>query len=119
MKEFVSAVVAAEGSEDDEDVIEFKLDGRVMRAYRPHAGQLTFLSAAMGRGQTNDARFASIINLMLSSLRDEDADYFESRLLTRKASDRLRMEQVEEIFEFLMSEWFDRPTQSSSDSAVS
>lgn len=123
MREFVTAVeeVVTEdsGTPVEEQYTEFKLDDRVMRAYQPTDGQLAFMLAAMGRGQSNDQRFASIINIMISSLRDEDADYLEGRLLSRDPKDRLPVSQIEQIFEYLVEEWFGRPTQQPSDSASS
>lgn len=122
MKEFITAVedVVAEdnGTAKEEQFVEFSVDGRVLHAYPPTDGQLAFMLAALGRGQSQDQRFAAIINIMLASLRDEDQDYLESRLLTR-GPDRLKITQVEQIFEFLTEEWFARPTQPPSDSAPS
>lgn len=122
MKEFVTALeetaLEAGGTPVEEQAIEFKIDGRVLHAYPPTDGQLAFMLAALGRGQTSDQRFAAIINIMLGCLRDEDADYMESRLLTR-GPERLPVKQVENIFEFLMTEWFARPTQPQSDSVSS
>lgn len=97
----------------------FMVDGRMLRAYPPHEGQLTFMMANMGRGQTDDSRFAAIVNIMINSLREDDQDYFESRLLTRDRTQRLSMKTVEGMFKYLMEEWFARPTQPSSDSAES
>lgn len=122
MKEFKSAVVEeiTEGSEGTEEhFVEFKVDDRVLRSYTPHEGQLTFMLAALGRGQSTDAKYASIINLMMSTLRGEDADYMEGRLLERDPAKRLQMPMLEEIFEYLVQEWFARPTQPPSDSAGS
>lgn len=97
----------AEGEvDDDEKPIEFLLDGRVMHAYPPTDGQLAFMLASLGRGQTSDGRFASIINVMLECLRDDDKDHFESRLLTRDKKKKLGVKKIEEIFEFLIEEWF-------------
>ena len=110
-EEAESAVDAEEG------VVEFKLDDRVLKAYPPTEGQLTFMLAALGRGQSSDQRFAAIVNIMMSSLRSEDQDYFEGRLLDRNPKRRLPIKQVEAIFEYLTEEWFARPTQSPSDSA--
>jgi hypothetical protein len=101
----------AESEVDEERYVEFKVDGREMRAYQPTDGQLAFMLAALGRGQTSDQRFAAIVNIMLSSLRDSDRDYMESRLLTRDRKHRLPMKQLEAIFEHLTEEWFARPTQ--------
>ena len=101
----------AEAEVDGEEPIEFKIDDRVLKAYPPTPGQLAFMLAALGRGQTSDQRFAAIINIMLESLRESDRDYLESRLLTRDPKKRLPIEKIEEIFEYLSEEWFARPTQ--------
>lgn len=123
MKEFTTAFEEAlqedEGTPVEEQYIEFKLDGREMRAYPPTDGQLAFMLAALGRGQTNDQRFAGIINILMESLRDDDKDYLEARLLTRDPKRRLPMEKIEQIFEYLIEEWFGRPTQPSSGSTES
>lgn len=109
----------AEAEVSEETYVEFKLDDRVLRAYSPTEGQLTFMLAALGRGQSQDQRFAGIINIMMESLRDEDQDYLEGRLLTRDPKNRLPVKKIEEIFEYLIEEWFARPTQPSSGSAPS
>lgn len=119
MKEFMSAVEDSLNEGDEGQYIEFKVDGRTLRSYTPHEGQLTFMLAAMGRGQTTDAKFASIINLMMSTLRGDDADYLQDRLLERDPAKRLSVKTIESIFEYLVAEWFARPTQPSSDSAPS
>lgn len=123
MKEFSTATeevaLEADGTPVEEQAIEFKVDDRVLHAYQPTEGQLTFMLAALGRGQTSDQRFAAIINIMMSALREDDQDYFEGRLLNRDPKKRLSIKTVEAIFEFLMEEWFARPTQSPSDSAQS
>lgn len=109
----------AEHEVDDEQYVEFKVDDRVLRAYQPTDGQLAFMLAALGRGQSADQRFAAIINIMLASLRGEDQDYLEGRLLARGRKERLPIKQVEQIFEYLTEEWFARPTQPPSDSVPS
>lgn len=106
-----------EAEKEVDGYVEFKVDDRTLRAYPPHEGQLVFMMANLGRGQSNEARFAAIINVMLSSLRDEDADYLEGRLLERDPKKRLQPKTVEAIFEYLSGEWFGTPTQPQSDSA--
>lgn len=101
----------AEEEADEVAPIEFKMDGRVMRAYPPTPGQLTFMLAALGRGQTKDSRFAAIVNIMMESLHEDDQDYLESRMLSRKRSEKLDLEQLEGAFEYLVGEWFATPTQ--------
>lgn len=100
----------AEAEVNGDTYVEFSIDGRVMRGYQPVDGQLAFMMAAMGRGQSNESRFAAIINIMLECLREDDRDYFEGRLLTR-GKDRLPATQIEDIFAYLAEEWFARPTQ--------
>lgn len=101
----------AEAEVDGDRFIEFKLDDRVMRAYWPTEGQLAFMLAALGKGQTKEQRFAAILNIMFEALRGDDRDYLEGRMLTRDKSRRVPMNQIEGIFEYLASEWF-RPSVS-------
>lgn len=82
------------------------VDRAGMRAYQPNEGQLTFMLAALGRGQSKDQRFASIINLMLETLRDDDRDYLEGRLLSSDPKKRIPVKQIEEVFEYLVEQWF-------------
>ena len=98
-------------AEDDGPFVEFDLDGRTMRAYQPNEGQLAWMLANLGRGQTKEGRFAAILNVMLSSLRDDDKDHLESRMLAREKNQRVPMKTIEGIFEYLMEEWFAHPTQ--------
>jgi len=132
MKEFVSAVedIAAEDEREakiaalieqgktreeaeaevpNEDYVEFSIDGRAMKAYRPEPAQLAFLLAALGRGQTKTSRFAAIMNIMFESLDEDDKDYLEGRMLTRDPQKRLSMKTIEEVFEYITSEWFRSP----------
>lgn len=106
-----------EAEEEVDPYVEFDLDGRVMRAYRPIEGQVVFMLAALGRGQSKESRFSSILNIMFESLREDDKDHLESRLLSREPGKRLPMKQIEGIFEYCVEGWFARPTQPSSDSA--
>lgn len=86
--------------------VEFKIDGRKMKAYPPADGQLAFMVATLGRGQSSDQRFAGIINLMTETLLPADKDYFEKRLLTNDRKHRLPMSTLEGVFEHLTEEWF-------------
>lgn len=121
MKEFISAV---EENEDEaagveEGVVEFKLDGRVLHAHRPNPSQLAFLLASMGRGQRDDQRFANIINALMASLRDDDKDYFEARMLETDPKKTISLKLMQKVFEYIISEWFADPTQEQSGSAPS
>lgn len=101
----------AESEVDEDPYTDFMLDGRKMRAYQPTSGQLAFMLASLGRGQTSDQRFAAILNIMFECLRDEDKDHLESRMLTRDKKKRLDLPMLERIFEGLTKEWFARPTK--------
>jgi hypothetical protein len=107
----------AEAEVDGERFVEFKLDGRTMRAYMPHEGQLVFLLTSMGRGQSKEQRLAGILNIMFESLREDDKDYLEGRLLVRDPKKRVPMKQIEAIFEHLVEEWF-RPDVSGDSAPV-
>lgn len=118
MKEFTSAVDEALAEEAEEEVyVPFRLDGRDYKAYRPNDTQLVFLVAAMGRGQTNESRFSSIVAIMLESLRGDDKDMFESRMITSDKTKKVPLKVVEGIFEYLTEEWF-RPEGSGDGAAV-
>lgn len=109
----------AEREVEGDTYVEFVLDGRTIRAYQPNDGQLAFMLAALGRGQSQEGRFAAIVNIMLASLRGSDRDYLEGRMLASDRKTKLPIKKIEEIFEYLTEEWFARPTQPSSDSAPS
>lgn len=122
MKKFVTAVKEIENSNGEGDrgvPIKYDLDGRIMTAYKPHEGQLTFMLASLGRGQTDEQRYGAIVNIMMASHRDADQDHLASRLLTNVWKDRIHLRELEQIFEHLTEEWFADPTQSPSGSAES
>lgn len=121
MKEFTSAVEEVEREDAGEDAIQpvkFKLDGREMTANPPTDGQLVFIMAAMGRGQSNQQRLAAMVNIMMEVLDPEDQDYFEGRLLTRETKERIGFKTIEDVFEFIVEQWFGTPTEGPSDSAA-
>lgn len=92
--------------EDEKKAVHFTLREREMTAYQPHDGQMAFLLANLGRGQTSDGRFAAIVNIMTECLRGGDKDYFESLLLTGDRKKRLKLKTLEGIFEYLTEQWF-------------
>lgn len=101
----------AEAEVYEDPYTDFDLDGRTMRAYQPTSGQLAFMLASLGRGQTSDQRFAAILNIMFECLREDDKDHLESRMLSRDRRKRLDLPVLERIFEGLTKEWFARPTK--------
>ena len=131
MKEFILAVEDEAADQEREDAIaalmaknedmtreqaetrvdrgaptEFKIGDRVLRAYKPNETQLIFLLASLGRGQSKESRMASIVNVMLESLDEDDKDWFEERLLTSDPKKRIPPRVIESVFEYLTGEWF-------------
>lgn len=84
----------------------FKIGDRVLNAYKPNETQLIFLLASLGRGQSKESRMASIVNVMLESLAEDDKDWFEERLLTSDPKKRIPPKLIESVFEYLTGEWF-------------
>lgn len=107
----------AENEIDGQEYVEFSLDGRIIKAFKPNESQLAFMLASLGRGQTKEGRFAAILNIMFESLEEDDKDYLEGRMLSGHPSRRVPMKTVEGIFEYLMEEWF-RTTVSGHSKAV-
>lgn len=115
--EFKLVDLVPDGTEEDGVTVKYKKVDRVLTAYPPNDGQMAFLLATTGRGQSNEQRFAGIINIMLSCLDENDADYFEGRLLSRDPRKKLGIQIVESIFAHLTEEWFGHPTDEPSGSA--
>lgn len=105
-----------EAEEEVDPYVEFQVGTRTMRAYRPIEGQVIFMLAALGKGQSKESRLSSILNILFESLREDDKDWLESRLLTRDPKTRLGMKTIEGIFEYCVEGWFARPTPQPSDS---
>lgn len=107
--EGLSPEAAEDKAYDEEDLrkaVKFTLRDRELTAYQPHDGQMAFLLANLGRGQTSDGRFAAIVNIMTECLRGNDKDFFESLLLTGDRKRRLKLKTLEGIFEHLTASWF-------------
>lgn len=107
----IEYVEEPEEADESQPFIEFLHDGRRMKAYQPHSGQLTFMMATLSRGQTDNERFSSILTLMFQTFAREDRDYLESRIVSNDPAKKMEVAEIEEIFEMLMEEWFGIPTQ--------
>jgi hypothetical protein len=106
MKEFTTALKAVV---DDEQAMEFAIDGTEMKAYQPTDGQLAMLMSNLGRHTSVQTRLAGVIDFFVAVLDEESATYVSDRLLSR--TDPLGLEQVQEIMEWMVEEWTGRPTQ--------
>lgn len=116
MKEFTTAVEHAEQGDNDEGM-EFGVDGVMCRAYRPSDGQLAFLMASTGRHSSDQEQIAGLINFFVAVLDDRSQTYIINRLLDRK--DKFGVENVQSIMEWMIEEWSGRPTQQPSGSTAS
>lgn len=116
MQEFTTAVKAAE-SEDDKPDLEFNVDGVLVTAYYPGDGQLAYLMASTGKHQPATEQVAGLINFFVAVLDDESHGYIVNKLLDRK--DPFGLEEVQDIFEWMVEQWAGRPTKQPSDFASS
>ena len=105
MKEFTTAV---EKAERDDELLEFKIDGHPVKAYRPTDGQLAMLMASLGRHTADTTKIAGVIDFFVEVLDEESHQYVVHRLLSRE--DALGLPQVQEVCEWLIEEWSGRPT---------
>lgn len=118
MKEFVTAAreLEEEGAEEEQPV-EFSVDGQMCFAYRPSGGQVAVLMATTGRHTSENEQIAGFLNFFVSVLDEDSHAYLVSRLLDR--TDPFDLDQVQAISSYLMEEWSGRPTKSSSGSTGS
>lgn len=115
MLEFTTAV--KEIGEDDNDVIEFDLDGVLVTAYRPSGGQMAMLMAMTTKHSTDSEAVAGLINLFVNILDEPSQGYIVNRLFDRL--DNFDVDDVDRILRGLIEEWSARPTERPSDSASS
>lgn len=115
MKEFSTAI--RDAVEDPEAPMEFKIDGQVVKAFRPTDGQIAMLMAALGRHTTESTKIAGVIDFFVYTLDDESYNYVVNRLLSR--DDQLQLDQIQEVIEWMIEEWSGRPTQPASASTRS
>lgn len=106
MREFITAAKAVE---EPTGVVEFKIDGQVLRAYPPTDGQLAIFMTSMGRHSSNNTRVAGAMDFFLSVLDDESHGYMAERMLSRRESEEL-LDKIIEIMRYLVEEWTGRPT---------
>jgi hypothetical protein len=117
MKEFVTTAERVSAEEQDEDYVEFAVDGFEIKAYRPEDGQLAILYAMTGRHSPTEEKVAGTINFFFGLLDDASHQHLAQRLMDRR--DPFGIKQVQEIIEHLVEEWSGRPTNRRRDSSPS
>lgn len=116
MKEFITA--AREAANEQEDTLEFNVDGVLCKAERPNDGQIAVLMATTNARHLSEQEIvAGVINFFVATLDDETHSYVVNKLLDRK--DPFGIKDVQEIIAWMMEEWGARPTQSSPGSTQS
>jgi hypothetical protein len=115
MKEFTSAI--EESEQGLEAPLEFKIDGRVVRAYRPTDGQFAMVMATLGRHTSMSTKVAGIIDFFVGIMDEQSHQYVVDRLMSR--DNQLGFDKVQEIIEWMVEEWSARPTPSPSGSTRS
>lgn len=116
MKEFTTAVELAVAGEEEEP-IEFSLDGVLVTAYKPKDGQYAMLMTSYGKYASTGETIAGVINFFVGILDEDSQSYITGRLLDR--NDSFGLDQVQEIISWLSEEWSGRPTKSSAASTRS
>lgn len=117
MKEFVTAVEDAHDEVDIDEGQTLKLDGEILRYFKPVEGQVLLYLAQTGRHATKDDRVAAIINFFMELFDERSKDHLVARLMDRE--DAFGVAMIEEILESLIEEWVGRPTQPPSASSRS
>jgi hypothetical protein len=115
MKQFVTA---AKESQDPTPELKFEVDGEEFISYPPTEEQLVFMIAAQADGYTTqNEQVAATINFFTNLLDSDSHTRLVRRLLDR--NDPFKFEQMMEILEYLIGEWSENPTKSSTGSTSS
>lgn len=117
MLEFTTAVKETEQEEDENDIIEFDLDGVLCTAYRPTGGQMAMLMAMTTKHSSDEESIAGLVTLFVNLLDDESSAMVVNRMFDRK--DPFGLADIDKITRSLIEEWSARPTEPPSDSASS
>ena len=116
MKEFITAVADDLGEVDENDVIEFKHDGREVRFFVPSTGQQAIM-LSMARRDMDTTAAGTFISLFFEMMDDETQRYFQTRLMDRndKGFDLDTEGGVFDIFDELKKEWSGKAKKRPSD----
>ena len=116
MKEFTTAAQEAV-SDEDEQVIEFAVDGLTVKAHQPSSGQMAMVYQAMSDFNTEQRKVAGIVDFFFGLLDEDAQQVLGRRLLSR--DDPFDLDQITSIITWLVEEWGGRPTRRSSGSTQS
>jgi len=116
VREFVTSVEDAFDPEPDSG-LEMKLDGEVLRYFKPTDGQVAIYMASSGRHASANDRTAALVDFFLGLFDENSQDILAKRL--RDRDDPFGVKKIGEIIESMLEDWSGRPIQSSSASTPS
>lgn len=112
MKSFDTSARQAEAGVANDADVEFELDGEVLVAHAPTAGQLAlFLTANTGGGVQS---LVAMFDLLATVIDDDAVD-----LLKEKLGEGMEITVITDIITFLVEEWSAHPTEPSSGASAS
>jgi hypothetical protein len=116
VKEFITAARDDLGEVDEDDVIEFKHDGREVRFFVPSTGQQAIMLSMGGRDM--DAKAAGTFIALFFEMADHDTQrYLQTRLMDRddKGFDLDTEGGVFDLFEYISEQWSGKAKKQPSD----
>lgn len=114
MQEFITAAREDFTPDGEDDAITFRHDQRDVTFYRPTSAQLMIIAAAANSDDFEAA--GSYLSMFLNMAESDARRYFHARLMDRTDPFDLDSEGgVREIMDWLMEQWFARPTKQPSD----
>lgn len=113
MKKFSSATTTSsiDVFEDAKPVV-FMVDNDEYTAYPPKASQFAMFMATQAKNREVTDNVAGVVDFLDGLLDDADQKRLRARLLDRE--DPLDFGIVEQVVEYIMEEWMERPTQAAS-----
>lgn len=109
MREFTTALAEKVEKEEGAEPLDFKLDGKEYKVWKPLPSQVAMLVTSMGKRKHDTDKVAGIVDFLMAVLDEEGAANISERLLDR--NDPFGLDQVQDIIEWLIEEWTGRPTQ--------
>lgn len=112
IKQFRTAARAADAEAVGEP-LEVEIDGRKIVLAPPTSGQLALVMVGASDVASESESIAASINFFFGLLNRADEKYLRRRLFDR--DDPFEIDQIAEVVEYAIEEWFGRPTKSPSD----
>ena len=106
MKEFITAAADDLGEVNEDDIIQFKHDGREVTFYVPSTGQQAIM-LSMARRDMDVKAAGTFISLFFEMMDDETQRYFQTRLMDRedKGFDLDTEGGIFDLFDYLKEQW--------------